>query len=911
MRFESVSAIAFGCLRGQSLELAPGFNLIYGLNEAGKSTWHAVLYAALCGRKHAKGPPSKADKEFAERYRPWTGGEWKVRAVIVLEDGRRIELRQDLEGQVDCSATDLGLGHDVSSEIMFEGSPDASVWLGLDRRAFLATACVRQAQLLSLLANAGQLQEHLQRAATSAGRDQTAARALDLLDRFFSEQVGLDKANAVKPLRQAINRLEQARTRLAEARLQRDEFDKLARRAQEAEKDATDCEARARAIEAGIAWRAAQEAVRRLNRARELAARHPQAPVPVAQDLAQEVVATLTQWKQRPALVPLDGIDSIPLRTQLDALPAMPSGDTAPHPEFVAAERAYLDAQGQLELHRRAQPEKLAGPQTGGASASELRDLAHALSLPPPAPLPDLDARANDLGTRLRHAHRAGALGIGAAALMLLLAAGAIAIRQPAWAALAGTLCLIAGGLAYRKRIGLDELEKELREVALARELAAHQQQQWQAQIEATRARLRELGLEARAEVLLDLAEACDRAQMAAAALERWQEDDYELARTQTIAAQAVTALLENRGVTHIADLANAIQTYRETCERNAAQAAQARRREDLQHQLTMRLAAEAACRQAQDAHAAAAARLRQAAQRCGLVPDGQEDSDADAMVTRLSKWLAEQKLAVQAYEVAYREWVELGDLLKGRTLEEMAADTARSRQSALELCAQPPGEQPATAEDLARAGEDHNRARTRADQLHGQMIERQLGLPSLAEAEEEVAAVQSELERVQRLKETLIRTREFLEHAQEQVHRDIAPVLATAISQLLPEVTGGRYREAIVDPASLMVRVRDPQGDLREVPRLSHGSAEQIFLLLHAALASHLTKPGEVCPMFLDDVTVHFDYLRVAAVMAVLHQLSRQRQVILFTQDRRAYEWAQANHDPTRDRLIELPVPT
>ena len=51
MRFESVKAHAFGPFRDKTLELSPGMNVVYGPNEAGKSSWHAALYAGLCGRR--------------------------------------------------------------------------------------------------------------------------------------------------------------------------------------------------------------------------------------------------------------------------------------------------------------------------------------------------------------------------------------------------------------------------------------------------------------------------------------------------------------------------------------------------------------------------------------------------------------------------------------------------------------------------------------------------------------------------------------------------------------------------------------------------------------------------------------------------------------------------------------------
>ena len=93
MRFDRVVAHAFGPLRDDTLEFAPGMNVIYGPNEAGKSSWHAALYAGLCGMRRARGMPRKEDKDFAKRYRPWGRDEWEVGAIVTLEDGRHVELR--------------------------------------------------------------------------------------------------------------------------------------------------------------------------------------------------------------------------------------------------------------------------------------------------------------------------------------------------------------------------------------------------------------------------------------------------------------------------------------------------------------------------------------------------------------------------------------------------------------------------------------------------------------------------------------------------------------------------------------------------------------------------------------------------------------------------------------------------
>ena len=200
MQIESITAHAFGPFREESLELAQGMTVIHGPNESGKSTWHAALYAGLCGIRRGPGA-RKENRDLMVRHKPWNGGGWKVSLIVRLENGRHVELRHDLEGRVDCEARDADLGRDYSNEIMFEGNPDGSRWLGLDRRSFLSTACVRQADIQAVKGQSDALQEHLQRAAATAGTDATAAVAIAKLEDFSSSFVGTERRNSARPLR--------------------------------------------------------------------------------------------------------------------------------------------------------------------------------------------------------------------------------------------------------------------------------------------------------------------------------------------------------------------------------------------------------------------------------------------------------------------------------------------------------------------------------------------------------------------------------------------------------------------------------------------------------------------------------------------------------------------------------------
>ena len=47
MRIESVSITAFGPFKDKTLTFSPRMTVVHGPNEAGKSTWHSAVYAAL------------------------------------------------------------------------------------------------------------------------------------------------------------------------------------------------------------------------------------------------------------------------------------------------------------------------------------------------------------------------------------------------------------------------------------------------------------------------------------------------------------------------------------------------------------------------------------------------------------------------------------------------------------------------------------------------------------------------------------------------------------------------------------------------------------------------------------------------------------------------------------------------
>lgn len=885
MRIERVHIGAFGPFHDRTLELGAGLTVVFGPNEAGKSTWHAALYAALCGLRRGGGL-ARDDREFAARHRPWNAEGWQVSADLTLEDGRQVEVRQDLDRRVACSARDRILGTELTPEIINDGTPDASRWLGLDRRSFLATACVRQADMLDVLQNAGSLQEHIQRAAATGGADETAARALDILADFEREHVGLDRVNSTKPLRLAMDRTARATQARDLATDSHQEYLVHVERADGLEHEAALREHERLRFEAVLTRDRAASWMRAAARARELWMRHP-GPEPAAlqeeDEQSRRVAAALSAYRELPLPKALAGPSAAALLADLDALPDHPAGDLEPDPAVRAAYAAWDGAHRSLSLHDERHPLEPAPPTTQ-VPAARLREIATEL---------EAAAAHGRGGPRLPRRTTMPALAVGGTlaiagvvtAALGLLIPGALAVF--AGAGLAIAVALLAHSANLQELRAADADRRRFAAEALARELS----------LPADQARLRALASEA------------DTFELGRRSRQEWDAARSRLAESLAHAAATLHEVLAGRGLPTSPDLRLSYGDYEAACATRRSQAIEAARRPGLEEALRQRREREQEADKLDRRRREALSRLREVAESCGVT--GANDTD---LGPGLDAWLDRRGDELKRRDAEVRERAELRSLLDGGSLEELEGRAEAYRRRAQQMAASFDaaeldavdlgGDPDARLAELAAAARN---ARQLADRARGEVETQAKLVPSVAAAEEELSRAEDELREVRELARTISLTRGLLQNAQERVHRSIAPVLKRTVEAWLPGVTCGRYQEVMVTPETLQVQVRATNREWRDADRLSQGTREQIYLLLRLALVEHLTRPDEVCPLILDDVTVQCDAARTVAVLDLLHEISRARQVVLFSQEDDVRSWAEARLDAAGDRLVEL----
>jgi len=133
------------------------------------------------------------------------------------------------------------------------------------------------------------------------------------------------------------------------------------------------------------------------------------------------------------------------------------------------------------------------------------------------------------------------------------------------------------------------------------------------------------------------------------------------------------------------------------------------------------------------------------------------------------------------------------------------------------------------------------------------------------------------------------------LREANADIQNRFSPLLGRAAGAIFSKLTGGRYDTLNFDRAlDAYARARGETVS-RNVLALSAGTADQIYLSLRLAACEVVLPQEDPCPVILDDALVSFDDNRAGLALDCLKELSRTRQVILFTcQGREASHFAE-----------------
>ena len=159
-----------------------------------------------------------------------------------------------------------------------------------------------------------------------------------------------------------------------------------------------------------------------------------------------------------------------------------------------------------------------------------------------------------------------------------------------------------------------------------------------------------------------------------------------------------------------------------------------------------------------------------------------------------------------------------------------------------------------------------------------------------LSEIEEEIDFYQDKIEQN---KEKIMVANIAIENIKlisDYIRGDFMPLLKNAISENFSYVTGGRYKEVLIDEDMNISVINADNNEIVEISSLSGGTLDQLYISLRLGL-SNLISSNKKIPLILDDSFIQYDEERLKKSLEILDKEKNRRQVILFTCQKREKE--------------------
>ena len=232
------------------------------------------------------------------------------------------------------------------------------------------------------------------------------------------------------------------------------------------------------------------------------------------------------------------------------------------------------------------------------------------------------------------------------------------------------------------------------------------------------------------------------------------------------------------------------------------------------------------------------------------------------------------QEAAQARQSLAQAQRLELQREEQLRDLRFALGTPANSAADASLLAGRDRDSENARLEDLERRMEDTG---SQADKLAGAIS--QMGDP--LELSAGIEDLGRQIRRMEERYAALRLARRALAEADEALRAKFAPLLCEKTGEFFSRLTDGKYDTVQLD-RGLHVTVHPVNSPVyRPLSYLSGGTVDQLYLALRLAICE-LLLPG--APIVLDDALVYFDDSRAALALNTLRELSRTRQVLIFT---------------------------
>ncbi|MBN2883153.1 MAG: AAA family ATPase, partial [Clostridia bacterium] len=216
MKINKIKINGFGRFINKEISFGSGLNLVYGRNEAGKSTLQNFIKATLYGftnqRTDGEGrPPEKL------KYKPWDSGDYNGFIEVIKKDGTKIRIERNFETNetlvFDENLTNITSSFDYQARA---GIKVGENLFGIDRESFENSVCIGQGNTAVTQNDRNHMFERIVNIMNTGKEDESASSALAAISKA-QRNLGNSRTQD-KPYNKALSAVESIEREFSSAR---------------------------------------------------------------------------------------------------------------------------------------------------------------------------------------------------------------------------------------------------------------------------------------------------------------------------------------------------------------------------------------------------------------------------------------------------------------------------------------------------------------------------------------------------------------------------------------------------------------------------------------------------------------------------------------------------------------------
>lgn len=197
MRINNLKINGFGKLKDREFKLSEGINLIYGENEAGKSSLLKFTTSMLYGASKNKNGKEISDYD---RYKPWQTEEFSGKINYTLDSGEEFEVYREFKKKNPVIYNSNK--EDISKDFAIDKTKGIDFFTeqtGVDEESFYSTAITEQEGIKLSRSSQNSIVQKISNLVSSGDDNISYKKSFDRISKRQNEEVGTDRTSQ-KPI---------------------------------------------------------------------------------------------------------------------------------------------------------------------------------------------------------------------------------------------------------------------------------------------------------------------------------------------------------------------------------------------------------------------------------------------------------------------------------------------------------------------------------------------------------------------------------------------------------------------------------------------------------------------------------------------------------------------------------------